>query len=140
MTDYQQMACAIARQLRSPMTTRNFDHYSEEIKRVLGERRVNGCVFGVCTVIAERSGWELWVVRCVAICLLLVFTLFTALAYFVLAMLFRETRPGAQRKLTRWARRADDFLEVFLKGVRGIMTNARRDRHEPPPRSGHTDA
>jgi phage shock protein PspC (stress-responsive transcriptional regulator) len=108
--------------------TRTFEEVRSDVKRLLGEGSENGWIFGVCATIARRSGWELWAVRSVAAVLFLLFSLASVLAYFVLAMLFHETRPGAQRKLTRWARRADDGLEVLIRGLKGIVTEGRAQR------------
>ncbi|MEM9304147.1 MAG: PspC domain-containing protein [Pseudomonadota bacterium] len=113
------------------MSTKSFDEVRSDLKRLLDDRSEEGWVFGVCATLARRSEWELWAVRSVAAVLLLVFTFWTALAYFVLAMLFHETRPGAQGKLMRWARRADDGLEVLLRGLKKIFTDGRNRR--PPP-------
>ncbi len=124
------------------MTERTFDSVRGDLKRLLEDRRDDGWVFGVCATIARRSGWELWAVRAAAVVLLLLSMFWAGVAYFVLAMLFHETRPGAQRKLVRWARRADDALEILLRGLRNIVKPAPTApppppaRHAPPPTDG----
>lgn len=111
------------------MKSRTIDEYKQEFKHLMGESRSSGWIFGVCATIAKRSGWELWIVRTCAAILLLTTTLYAALAYFVLAMLFSETRPGAQKKMTRWARQADDLLEILVKGIKGIVSQSRRSQY-----------
>ena len=110
------------------MTNRTVDDYFAEVKRVLEDRPDRGWVFGVCATLARRSGWDLWVVRLIAALMLMSFTLVAVLAYFVLAMLFHETRPGAQRKLMCWARRADDLLAAVGRGLKNMFDEQRSRR------------
>jgi phage shock protein PspC (stress-responsive transcriptional regulator) len=88
-------------------------------KHMLGTSAERGWVFGVCPVIAKRTGFELWCVRLTAIICLLIFTLPTVAIYFVAAMLMSETRPGAQSKLKRWASRADALVDVAKDTLTG---------------------
>jgi len=78
---------------------------------MLGTSEERGWVFGVCPAVSRRTGFELWCVRLTAIICLLLFTLLTVAVYFIAAMAMDETRPGAQQKLKRWARRADDLVD-----------------------------
>ena len=86
---------------------------------LLGSEPERGWVFGVCAALSARTGWELWAVRAATLVLLVMFWwLPMAVAYLVVAMLFDETRPGTQLKLKRWARRADDLLDVVWRGLK----------------------
>lgn len=101
---------------------------------MLGSGPADGWIFGVCATIARRSGWELWSVRAVALVLLLLaWWVPVALAYLAIAMLIDETRPAAQSKLKRWARRADDVLELVWNGLGRLFNSARRSDHETYP-------
>lgn len=102
------------------MSANDYDRF----KRMLGASAARGWVFGVCPVIAQRTGLELWCVRLTAIICLLMFTLPTVAIYFIAAMLMSETRPGAQSKLKRWASRADALVEVAKDSLSG------RPRHQ----------
>ncbi len=95
---------------------------------LLGSHAERGWVFGVCAALAERTGWELWAVRAATLVLLLMFWwLPMAIAYLVMAMLLDETRPGTQQKLKRWARRADDLLEVVWSGLKRAFGDKRKE-------------
>lgn len=102
------------------MSARDYDRF----KRMLGTSAERGWVFGVCPVIAQRTGFELWCVRLTAIICLCLFSLPTVAIYFVAAMVMPETRPGAQSKLKRWAARADSLVDAAKDSLSG------RSRHQ----------
>lgn len=110
------------------MSHPTFDDHCHRIKRYLGTAPEDGWIFGVCAALARRMGWELWAVRLVAAIALLVFTLLTVLVYFGCAMLMDETRPAAQRKLSRWARNADRFVERAWDSLSRLLSD---QRHHP---------
>lgn len=99
-------------------------YQTDRFKRMLSSSEQNGWVFGVCPAVAQRTGFELWCVRLTAILCLLMFTLVTVGIYFVVAMAMDETRPGAQKKLKRWARRADALVDRIKEYIAG------RARHQ----------
>ena len=101
------------------MTLEEYMYQTDRFKRMLGTSEERGWVFGVCPAVARRTGFELWCVRLTAIICLLLFTLLTVVVYFVSAMIMDETRPGAQAKLKRWARRADALLYRVKESVAG---------------------
>jgi len=101
-----------------PQTETNNDPW-RSARDLLGSQPERGWVFGVCAALAARTGWELWAVRTATLILLLMFWwLPMAIAYLVVAMLMDETRPATQLKLKRWAKRADDLLEVVWRGLK----------------------
>lgn len=95
----------------------------DKVKRFLEGGPAQGWIFGVCATLARRTGWDLWAVRLVAAISALMFTVVTALAYFVMAMLLDETRPGAQRKLSRWARQLDSFVDLIWRGLKKFFAD-----------------
>lgn len=103
-------------------------------REILGSGDHTGWVFGVCANIARRSGWELWIVRCVAVICLLTLTVATVVVYLVLGMLMDETRPRTQRKISRWARQADRLLDSLWRGIKRFFDDSQR--HRPPPVDG----
>lgn len=108
------------------MTTEN--HSSEgfdRVKSVLSSGPQQGWVFGVCSHLAQRTGWELWAIRSVMLVCLLVMSLLTIFGYFVLAMLMNETRPGAQVKMRRWAGQMDKVFDVVSAGVKRFFAQQR---------------
>lgn len=107
------------------MTDRSSRDLGADFKRLLSDRADQGWIFGVCATLARRAEWELWGVRTAAAIALLLKPFWAGVAYFALAMIFYETRPGAQEKLVRWARRADDALEVLVAGLRRIIAHRR---------------
>ncbi|MDJ0655731.1 MAG: PspC domain-containing protein [Xanthomonadales bacterium] len=98
----------------------------DRFKRFLETSPENGWVFGVCATIAKRTGWELWAVRGIAAACLLLFTLASCLVYLALGMLMDETRPGTQRKLSRWARQADRVVDRIWSGLKQFFDNGTR--------------
>ena len=101
------------------MRDQRFDDHFRRVKSALGSAPEDGWIFGVCAALARRLSWELWAVRLVAAICLLCFTLITVVSYFATAMIMDETRPAAQRKLRRWADKADRLMEKFWSNVAG---------------------
>ncbi len=95
----------------------------EKVKSVLGSGPDQGWVFGVCSHLAKRTGWDLWAVRAVMLVALLIMSLLTLLSYFVLAMLMNETRPGAQRRMRRWAGQLDTVFDTVSAGVKRFFAD-----------------
>lgn len=106
------------------MSANDYQYQADRFKRMLGTSAERGWVFGVCPAVAQRTGFELWCVRLTAIIFLLCFTMLTVVIYFIAAMVMPETRPGAQRKLKRWAKRADSIVDGLKNSITG------RSRHQ----------
>ncbi len=104
----------------------NANPHFDRMKSFLESAPHDGWIFGVCATLARRTGWDLWAVRLIAVISALVFTLATALVYFVLSMLLQETRPGAQRKISRWARKLDAILERIWRGLKQFFAEKPR--------------
>ncbi|MEM9532618.1 MAG: PspC domain-containing protein [Pseudomonadota bacterium] len=109
----------------------------EKVREVLQSGPRSGWVFGVCSAIARRTGWELWIVRLVTLGCALVMTLLTFAAYFVLAMLMNETRPGAQSKMRRWASQADRVFDGLVRGLKSAFADG--ESPAKAERGGHRD-
>ncbi|MFK7957893.1 MAG: PspC domain-containing protein [Lysobacterales bacterium] len=105
----------------------------EKVKNVLGSGPDQGWVFGVCANLARRTGWDLWAVRAVMLVALLIMSLLTVLSYFVMAMLMNETRPGAQRRMRRWAGQLDTVFDTVSAGVKRFFAD------KNPPRDYSQD-
>jgi len=97
---------------------KDFDQYGQRVKRFFDQQPSKQWVFGVCAGLTERTGWEAWAVRITALVCLFFIPLFTIIAYVVLAMLFDETRPVAQAKLSKWAKRLDSLIDVIYQGIK----------------------
>ena len=106
------------------MSVKDYQRETDRFKRMLGTSETSGWVFAVCPAVAKRAGFELWCVRLTAIILLLLFTVPTVVVYFVAAMVIPETRPGAQNKLKRWAKRADSIVDGLKDSI------CSRSRHQ----------
>lgn len=100
------------------MNSSNNSDGFDKVKSLLGGGPEGGWVFGVCAHVAQRTGWELWAVRAVVLVCLLIMSLLTIFGYFVLAMLMNETRPGAQRKMRRWAGQLDTIFDALSAGLK----------------------
>lgn len=73
--------------------------------RGLYRDRENGWMFGVCAGIAERFGFDIMVVRVIAVLSLMLFFVPTALAYLAAVLLLRErplTYRGARCERDFW--------------------------------------
>ena len=101
-----------------PMSTENL---FESIKENLNGRPGQPIVLGVCSVLANRFGQEVWIFRAGAIVLGVFFTFATLSVYILLGLFMKETEArtrGLFRGLGVWAQ---EFADKVVAGCRELF-------------------
>ncbi|WP_191621396.1 PspC domain-containing protein [Marinihelvus fidelis] len=98
------------------------DDFLQSVRDNLNGRPGQPLLFGVCKTLAGRMGQEPWVLRAIAIVLLVFLTLPTVIAYIVLALVLDETSErtqGAFKGLFITLREAADRLADTARNLFG---------------------
>ncbi|MEM1412754.1 MAG: PspC domain-containing protein [Pseudomonadota bacterium] len=98
--------------------------FLDSVRENLNGRPGQPMLFGVCRTLAEKSGQEAWLIRVVALLLVLFFTGPTVVAYILLGLFMDETADrtrgifqGLFMTLREWVDKAvDGFSDLFKDG------------------------
>lgn len=99
--------------------------FTERLSDIFGEQKRPVWVWGVCAAVANRVGWETWIVRAVAVLLLIFLTGLTLAAYFILGLLLPESRDRAFRSIREFARFLDALIEAAGRKINQWLDSRR---------------
>lgn len=97
------------------------DDVLNEIRDSLNGRPGQPIVFGVCKAVADKCGWEPWIIRLVAIALTLFWTFFAVAAYIVLGFALSETENRTRKFFSGLGVIIREMVDKFAASARDLF-------------------